>query len=151
MDAQEERTPAGSRRRRVAAIVAGAVVALAATAAPASAVIVPEYDPDAVAGAIIHDPAHAERGEHRLAGARDAGAGPAPRSGRGDEAFPAAVSEGPLGGFPTSPTTYGILSTGDVRIVDLPNDERQRPARACSATPTTTARCTATPTRTSPC
>jgi hypothetical protein len=38
------------------------------------------------------------------------------------DAFPAAVSTAPLGGFPTSPASFAILSTGDVAIVDTPND-----------------------------
>jgi hypothetical protein len=122
MDAQDERMPAGRRRARIATIAVGAVAALGATAAPAAAVIVPDYDPDAVAEAIIHDPGTlvaASTDWHELATPV-----PVPLPGPTDphDPFPAAISEGPLGGFPTSPATYGILSTGDVQDVDQPND-----------------------------
>jgi hypothetical protein len=122
MDAQDERTPARSRRRRVAAIAVGAVVALGATSAPASAVIVPEYDPDEVARAIVHDPLTLDATNTDWAELATPVPVPLPGPGEEHDPFPAAVSEGPLGGFPTSPADYGILSTGDVQIVDTPND-----------------------------
>ena len=48
MGAQDERKPAGCRRRGPA-IAVGAMVALGLASAPAVAAIVPEYDPDRVA------------------------------------------------------------------------------------------------------
>ncbi len=52
---------------------------------------------------------------------------PTPDAGRrASSAFPAAVSEEPLGGFPTSPASFALLSTGDVQITDTPNDDDER-------------------------
>ena len=121
MDGQFGR-PAG-RRSRTAAIAVGATLALGVLSAPAWATIVPEYDPDAVAGAIVDNPSTLDTAGtdwHELATPVPT-ATPAPEE--PPEPFPAAVSEAPLGAFPTSSTSYAILATGDVASADLPNDE----------------------------
>ena len=115
MDAQDGRTRARCRGR-CAAIAAGAVVALGVASSPAAAVIVPEPNPDTVAQAIINDPATLD-----LAGTDWQELATTPPAVAADP-FPAAVSSLALGGFPTAATSFGILSTGDVALVDTPND-----------------------------
>jgi hypothetical protein len=122
MHAHDGQTPAG-RRRRIAVIAVGAIVALGVMSAPAWGTIVPEYDPNEVAKAIVHDqttldPAPGATGWHELATPVPS---PTPLPEGPHEPFPAAISEAPLGGFPTSPASFAILSTGDVAIVDTPN------------------------------
>jgi hypothetical protein len=117
MDAQEGRVPA-RRRRRYVAIAAGAVAALGAGTVPAEAAIVPEYNPDTVAQAIIHDPSTLNAATTDWQEVATGLPVPTP----GPAVFPAAVSSTALGGFPTSPTSFGILSTGYVAIVDEPNE-----------------------------
>jgi hypothetical protein len=117
MDGQDGHVPARSRRRwRSTAIAAGAIAALGVASAPAAAAIVPEPDPVAVAQAIINDPTTlvpAGTGWQERATALPVAPG---------DLFPAAVSSAPLGGFPTAAPSFGILSTGDVTLVDTPND-----------------------------
>jgi hypothetical protein len=118
----DERTPAGRRGRRIAAL---AVAALAASAVPAQAALPPEYDPDAVARAIVADAATldaAATGWHELAAPVP---DPLPAPGVEHDAFPAAVVAKPLGGFPTAAADFAILSNGDVWIVDEPNDSEE--------------------------
>ena len=116
------RAPAG-RRRRIAAIAVGALLALGVISAPAWATIVPEHDPDAVAGAIVDNPStlNATGTDWQELATPVPTATPAPEE--TPEPFPAAVSEAPLGGFPTSSTSFAILATGDVASLDLPNDD----------------------------
>ncbi len=126
MDGQFGR-PAG-RRRRTAAIAVGATLALGVLSAPAWATIVPEYDPDEVAKAIVHDQATLDVDNtdwQELATPVPTSTPEPPPPGEDPippEPFPAAVSEALLGGFPTSPASFAILSTGDVQIVDTVND-----------------------------
>lgn len=127
MDAHDERTPA-RRRRRAAAIAVGAITALGVMSASAWATIVPQYDPDEVAKAIIHDQATLDVDAtdwQELATPVPTTTPEPPEPGEEPEPlppFPAAVSEEPLGGFPTSPASFALLSTGDVQITDSPND-----------------------------
>jgi hypothetical protein len=122
MHAQDGRAPAGRRRSgRAAVAVVAALVGIGVMSAPAWATIVPEYDPDVVAGAIIDDPANLDTDTTDWAELATPVPAVTPAPGE-EEPFPAAVSEAPLGGFPTSPASFGILSTGDVAIVDQPND-----------------------------
>jgi hypothetical protein len=117
MDGHDGRAPARSRRRwRSTAIATGAVVALGVASAPAAALIVPEPNPDMVAQAIINDP-----GTLDLAGTDWQELATTPLVAPGDP-FPAAVSSAALGGFPTAAPSFGILSTGDVALVDTPNN-----------------------------
>jgi len=124
MDGLSRRTRAGRRRTRGAAALAaaGALIALGLPSAPAHAAIVPEYDADAVAAAIIDDPTTldtAATGWQELATPVPS---PLPAPEDPPDPFPAAVSEVLLGGFPTAPASFAILATGDVGSVDKPND-----------------------------
>lgn len=126
MDGQFGR-PAG-RRRRTAAIAVGVTLAVGAMGAPAWAAIVPEYDADEVARAIVHDQTTLDVDNtdwQELAAPVPTSTPEPPPPGEEPvppDPFPAAVSEAPLGGFPTSPASFAMLSTGDVQIIDTEND-----------------------------
>jgi hypothetical protein len=113
--------PGRVKRRCAAAAAVGALAALGASA-PAQAVIVPEYDPDAVAQAIVHDPATLNAATTDWQELATPVPVPTPPPTGPHVPFPAAVSSAALGGFPTSPASFAILTTGDVAIVDTPND-----------------------------
>ena len=121
MDAHDGRAPAG-RRRRTVAIAVGTMLALGVISAPAWATIVPEYDADEVARAIVHDETTLDVDNTDWEELATPVPSPTPLPEEPHDPFPAAVSEAPLGGFPTSPASFAILSTGDVQIVDTPND-----------------------------
>ncbi|MDQ3631544.1 MAG: choice-of-anchor L domain-containing protein [Actinomycetota bacterium] len=97
--------------RRITA--AAVLLAGVAVAAPASAAIV-EYplDPSAtpIAKAMARDPALVRR---------------AVFSALPPSSKPAAVSTTRLGGFPTSGSSFGILSTGNAKIADDPNSSTE--------------------------
>jgi hypothetical protein len=94
------------------------VVALAALATSASAAIVPEDSADDLAQAIIHDPttldlAQTDWHERPLISFE----------GDPDEfGVTSAVGDAPFSGFPTSPSTFGLMTSGDPTIADTPND-----------------------------
>ncbi len=121
MDGHSGRAPA-RRRRRAAAIAVGTIAALGVMSASAWATIIPEYDPDVVAEAIVDDPTTLDPAITDWQELATPVPSPVPAPGDVHDPFPAAVSEEPLGGFPTSPASFAILSTGDVQIADTPND-----------------------------
>ena len=122
MHAQDGRSPA-RRRRRTVAIAVGAMVALGVISTPAWATIVPEYDADEVAKAIIHDEATLDVANTDWQELATPVPSPTPLPEETPEPFPAAVSVAPLGGFPTSPASFAVLATGDVASLDQPNDD----------------------------
>jgi protein-disulfide isomerase len=95
------------RRRRRSVLTAAATAVLACVgAAPAAAAITPTRDATAIARAIADDPTLPVSAEFTTL----------PPNGN-----PAAISTTPLGEFPTSGDSYGILSTGDATVAANPN------------------------------
>jgi hypothetical protein len=95
------------------------VAALAALATSASAAIVPKDSADEIAQAIVHDPSTlnlAQTDWHERPRTNDS-TEPTP-----EFAITGAIGNAPFSGFPTSPSTFGLLTTGDPTIADTPND-----------------------------
>ena len=95
------------RRRRRSVLTAATTAALTfVAAAPAVAAITPTRDATAIARAIADDPTLPVSAAFTAL----------PPNGN-----PAAISTTPLGEFPTSGASYGILSTGDTTVAANPN------------------------------
>lgn len=97
-----------------AALVAGAL------ADPASGAIVPKDSADEIAQAIIDDPSTlnlATTDWHERPQTPDPGA-----PGEVTDAVTSGIGDASLAGFPTSGSTFGLLTTGDPTIADTPND-----------------------------
>lgn len=90
--------------RALAATLAGS----AAWAAPASAAVTGTEDANALASAATGSPS--------------AGAGLQAAQNVDTGYYPAAVSDSPLGGFPTAGPSFAVLTTGDSELADDPND-----------------------------
>ncbi|MDP9294667.1 MAG: choice-of-anchor L domain-containing protein [Actinomycetota bacterium] len=106
--------------RRLALLAAATACSAATLVASAPAAVVPKDSADEIAQAIVDDPsaldlANTDWAERPL---EDDPAAP----GSTRPAVTGAVADAPLDGFPTSGSTFGILTTGDPTIVDSPND-----------------------------
>jgi hypothetical protein len=120
------------RHPRICAVTASAAVAAIGFALPAAASAAITAEPDAleVAKAIIHDQATlvpAATGWEAYA-VEDTSDPDAP--------LPSGVADSALSGFPTSQSTFGLLSSGDVRITDTPNDGESEGEGLTGADPT---------------
>lgn len=106
--------------RRLALLAAATACSAAALVASASAAVVPNGSAAEIAQAIIDSPSVLDLGttewyERPLEDDPD-------NPGEFRPAVTGAIADAPLDGFPTGGSTFGILTTGDPTIVDLPND-----------------------------
>jgi hypothetical protein len=106
--------------RRLALLAAATACSAATLVASAPAAVVPKDSADEIAQAIIDNPAVLDLATTDWF-QRPLENDPDPPFGT-RLAVTGAVADAPLDGFPTSGSTFGILTTGDPTIVDLPNN-----------------------------